>query len=101
MKQETTKEKVIRKLTSRKLWVAVCAFVALILAACGWTEADAAKITAIIMAGAVMMSYIIGEGMVDAAGVQAQKEEEPEKKESLYSGTSAFGFITDDGGTDE
>ena len=45
MKQETTKEKIIRKLTSRKLWVAICAFVALILVACGWTEADAAKIT--------------------------------------------------------
>ena len=29
MKQETTKEKIIRKLTSRKLWVAICAFVAL------------------------------------------------------------------------
>lgn len=88
MKQETTKEKIIRKLTSRKLWVAICAFVALILVACGWTEADAAKITAIIMAGAVALSYIIGEGMVDAAGVHKNDDEKTE--------THAYGFVVDD-----
>ena len=95
MKTETTKEKIIRKVTSRKLWTAVCAFVALILAARGWTEAEAAQITAIIMAGAVALSYIIGEGMVDAAGVTAGTEKEKEKEESIYSGASAFGFAAD------
>lgn len=56
-----------RKLTSRKFWIAVCAFVTLILVACGKTTEEAKQVAAIIMAGAAVVAYIIGEGLTDAA----------------------------------
>lgn len=62
-----TRDDIIRKLTSRKFWIAVTSFVALIAVACGATEAEAAQITALIMAGATVLGYILGEGLVDAA----------------------------------
>ena len=56
-----------RKLTSRKFWLAVVAFVTPLLLAFGVAESDTAQITAIIMAGADVLAYIVAEGMVDAA----------------------------------
>ena len=56
-----------KKLTSRKLWAAVCALVANLIIAFGGTEQESVQITAIIMAGAAVIAYIIGEGLVDAA----------------------------------
>jgi hypothetical protein len=56
-----------RKLTSRKFWMAVAAFVTPLLLAFGVTESDAAQVTALIMAGADVLAYILAEGMVDAA----------------------------------
>lgn len=64
-----------RKLTSRKFWVAVCGFITLILIACGKTEAEAKQVAAIVMAGAVVIGYILGEGLTDAAGIKADDEE--------------------------
>lgn len=55
------------KLTSRKFWTAVASFVALLVAAFGGTENAAAQVTAIVMAGATVIAYIVGEGLVDAA----------------------------------
>ena len=65
MKNETTKEMVIRKLTSRKLWMAIVSFVSAVLVFCKCPESEINQICAIIMAGAVAISYIIGEGMTD------------------------------------
>ena len=56
-----------RKLTSRKFWLAFCAFVVLILIACGKTTEEAKQVAAIIMAGAAVVAYIVGEGFADAA----------------------------------
>lgn len=56
-----------RKLTSRKFWMAIVAFVTPLMLAFGVSENDAAQIVAIIMAGADVVAYIIAEGMVDAA----------------------------------
>ena len=56
-----------QKLTSRKFWVAVTGFISMILVAFGMAESEAAQITAIIMAGADIVAYVIAEGMVDAA----------------------------------
>lgn len=63
-----TKQDIIRKLTSRKLWVAVCEFIAMLWVALGHTETEAATIVALVMAGAGAIAYIIGEGLTDAAG---------------------------------
>ncbi|TQI66280.1 hypothetical protein [Clostridium sp. KNHs216] len=60
-----------RKLTSRKLWAAIVSFAALLVVALGGTEAQATQITALIMAGATVVAYIIGEGLVDAASAGA------------------------------
>ena len=66
MKNETTKEMIIRKLTSRKLWMAIVSFVSAVLVFYNCPEQEANQICAIIMAGAVAISYIVGEGMADA-----------------------------------
>lgn len=89
-KKETTREMIIRKLTSRKLWAAVCSFIALLMTARGFSDAQAAQASAIIMAGAVVLGYILAEGLTDKAGAEAGKEEE----EKEYS-TSAIGFAAD------
>ena len=60
-------KEITRKLTSRKFWMAVCGFIGLLLVARGYTEQEAAQVTAIIMAGATVIGYILGEGLVDAA----------------------------------
>ncbi len=57
----------VRKLTSRKLWTAVASFVSMMIVATGGTENTAAQVTALIMAGASVVAYIIGEGLTDAA----------------------------------
>ena len=64
-----------RKLTSRKLWVAVSSFVVLLLIACGVSRTSAESVAAIIMAGASVIAYIIGEGLTDAAHVGEIVEE--------------------------
>ena len=57
----------VRKLTSRKFWTAVASFVSMMIVALGGTENQATQITALIIAGATVLAYIIGEGLVDAA----------------------------------
>lgn len=59
----------VRKLTSRKLWTAVASFVSMMILATGGTDNEAAQITAIIMAGASVVAYIIGEGLTDSANI--------------------------------
>ena len=55
-----------QKLTSRKFWCAVVGFVTALLIGFGKAESDIAQVTSIIMAGATLISYILGEGLVDA-----------------------------------
>lgn len=57
----------VQKLTSRKLWVSVGSFVSMMIVATGGTENQAAQVAALIMAGATVLGYIIGEGLVDSA----------------------------------
>ena len=65
------KEDIIRKLTSRKLWVAVATFVTGLLIYFGKSADEAHQIEGLIMAGAGALAYIIGEGLADAAGARA------------------------------
>lgn len=60
----------MKKLTSRKLWTAVASFVSMMIVATGGAENTATQVAAIIMAGASVIAYIIGEGLTDAANVE-------------------------------
>lgn len=57
----------VRKLTSRKLWVSIGSFVSMMIVATGGTENQAAQVAAIIMAGATVLGYVVGEGLVDGS----------------------------------
>lgn len=55
-----------RKLTSRKLWMAIALFVSGIFAATGHKDTGVV-IAGLIMQGAAVVAYIIGEGLTDVA----------------------------------
>lgn len=56
------------KLTSRKFWVAIAEFVTMLIVAFHGTQETATQVAALVMAGASVIAYIIGEGLADAAG---------------------------------
>ena len=56
-----------RKLTSRKLWLAIADFVGMLIIAFGYAESTATQVTSIIMAGAGVIGYLIAEGLADSA----------------------------------
>ena len=58
-----------RKLTSRKLWVAVAGFVSGLILAFGGAENTAQMVTGVIMQGASVLGYLLAEGLTDAAHV--------------------------------
>ena len=58
-----------RKLTSRKLWMAIIGFVTGLLVFLGYSEQTATQIGSLIMMGASVLGYIIGEGLSDTATV--------------------------------
>ena len=60
------------KLTSRKFWAAVVGFVVPLLVAFGMSDNQAAEVASIIMAGANMIAYIIGEGLVDSSRIKTE-----------------------------
>ena len=72
----------VKKLTSRKLWTAVASFVSMMSVATGGTENTATQITALIMAGASVVAYIIGEGLTDAANSTILVDGTEESEES-------------------
>ena len=55
-----------QKLSSRKFWCAVVAFVSALLFAFNVADSDVTQITSIIMAGGALIAYIFSEGWVDA-----------------------------------
>lgn len=64
-----------RKLTSRKFWLSIASFVAMLMVALGQTEASATQVTSLIMAGATVIGYVIGEGMADYGNADTGEEE--------------------------
>lgn len=64
-----------KKLTSRKFWLSIANFVTMMIVACGGTENQASQVAALIMAGATVIAYVIGEGLADAAGVNPSIDE--------------------------
>lgn len=62
------KQDLIRKLTSRKFWLAVAAFVSGLIMAFGGGEGMAQTVSGIILQGAAVLGYLLAEGLTDAAG---------------------------------
>ncbi len=60
-----------RKLTSRKLWLSVASFVAMLIIAINGDEGSAQQISALIMAGATIIGYVIGEGLADSGNKES------------------------------
>jgi hypothetical protein len=56
-----------RKLTSRKLWLAVAGFAAGLIVALDGSAEAAETVSGCIMSGASVIAYIVGEGLTDAA----------------------------------
>lgn len=67
-----------RKLTSRKLWLAVAGFVSGLYMALGGDESTASTITGVILQAAAVLGYLLAEGLTDAAGAASYVPEEPE-----------------------
>lgn len=55
-----------KKLTSRKLWLSIASFVSMLMIYFGHAESEASQVAALIMAGASIVGYVIGEGLADS-----------------------------------
>ena len=56
-------KKLLCRLTDKKLWVAVAAFVSGIIMAFGGTESTAMKVTGIVVQGASVLGYLLTDGV--------------------------------------
>lgn len=64
-----------RKLTSRKLWLAVAGMVAGLVLAFNGSAETAETVSGCIMSAASVIAYIIGEGLTDAANAKNNENE--------------------------
>lgn len=60
------KQTIIRKLTSRKLWLAVALFISGLITAFGGEAESAEIVSGCIMQGGAVVAYILAEGWADA-----------------------------------
>ena len=60
-----------RKLSSRKLWLAVAGFVSGLIRAFGGAESTAATVSGCILQGASVIGYLLAEGLTDAESVKS------------------------------
>ena len=67
-----------RKLTSRKFWLSIASFVSMLMVAFGQSESTATQVTSLIMAGATVIGYVIGERLADSGNAANEKSEEGE-----------------------
>ena len=68
-----------RKLTSRKLWLSIANFASMLYVYFGHAEADGEKIAALIIAGATIIGYVIGEGLADSSNSTIELPEDNEE----------------------
>ena len=57
----------VRKLSSRKLWIAIAGFVSGLIMVFGGTETMASTVSGVILQGAAALGYLIAEGLADSA----------------------------------
>ena len=66
---------ITQKLTSRKFWMAVAAFVVGVLALFNVDANTTQQISGVIMSLGAVIAYIVGEGLVDAASASTSSTE--------------------------
>lgn len=64
----------VEKFTSRKLWVAVAAFVSGLIIAFKGDAETAETVSGIILQGAAVLGYLLAEGLVDAKSAEGTTE---------------------------
>lgn len=69
------KNDVVRKLTSRKFWLSVASFVSMLMVYTGADHNKVAQVASLIMAGASVIGYAIGEGLADSGGAVVEENE--------------------------
>ena len=67
-----------RKLTSRKFWAAAAGFISMLLIYFGKDAGTAEQTAALIMAGASLIAYMIGEGLADGNHIADAGKKEDE-----------------------
>ena len=70
----------VRKLTSRKLWMAIAGFVAGLIVALGESAELAETVSGLIMSGASVLGYLLAEGLADSANAEVIVTEEEQNK---------------------
>ena len=70
------KKDILRKLTSRKFWLSLASFISMMIVFLGGSESEASKVAALIMAGATVIGYAIGEGLADSTYKGKHEKEE-------------------------
>ena len=63
-----------RKLTSRKFWMTLAAFISGLIIAFKGSAEVAETVSGCIMAGASVIAYAIGEGLTDAAAIKSESK---------------------------
>ena len=69
-----------KKLTSRKLWVALAGLISGLVLAFNGSAETAETVSGCVLSAGSVIAYLIAEGLTDAAGVK-KAEEETEKVE--------------------
>lgn len=67
VKHDDTKINWKLKLSSRKFWALLAGFIIPLLAAFNFSENQISQVVSILMSGAAIVAYILGESMVDSA----------------------------------
>ena len=62
----------MKKLTSRKLWIAIANFVTMLIVFINSGDNSPERIYSLIMAGGTMVAYIVGEGFADGKGNKSE-----------------------------
>lgn len=70
------KKDILRKLTSRKFWLSLASFISMMIVFLGGSEDKATQVAALIMAGATVIGYAIGEGLADSTYKGKHEKEE-------------------------
>ena len=68
------KENIIRKLTSRKFWVAIVGFVTAVITVFKFDNITAEQAEILIMGFATLVAYILGEGFTDGMSTKIKTD---------------------------